>query len=265
MPRRGCRSRTGRRRTPTSTAWQRRCPLASPRDERGRPAGERGEDGGRGDAPGRHRHLPPLLRAAGERRDRDAPGVRHRAGRGGRRRSPSCPRRTAPLDQAVVLKLNGGLGTSMGMTQAKSLIEAKDGLTFLDVDRAPGRGAARARRAPTCRCVLMNSFRTRDDSLEALKAHPELETSVPAGLRAAQGAEAPRRRPDAGRVAGRPGAGVVPAGPRRPLHGAADLGDARRAARRRLPLRVHLQLRQPRRGARAARAGVDRRARRSRS
>src|SRR6478609_9539550 len=43
------------------------------------------------------------------------------------------PDADAPLDQAVVLKLNGGLGTSMGMTQAKSLIEAKDGLTFLDV------------------------------------------------------------------------------------------------------------------------------------
>ena len=37
------------------------------------------------------------------------------------------------LDQAVVLKLNGGLGTSMGMTRAKSLIEVKDGLSFLDV------------------------------------------------------------------------------------------------------------------------------------
>ena len=37
------------------------------------------------------------------------------------------------LDQAVVLKLNGGLGTSMGMTRAKSLIEVKEGLSFLDV------------------------------------------------------------------------------------------------------------------------------------
>src|SRR3954464_14124307 len=43
------------------------------------------------------------------------------------------PEGDPPLDQAVVLKLNGGLGTSMGMTGAKSLIEAKDGLTFLDV------------------------------------------------------------------------------------------------------------------------------------
>src|SRR5215211_4930528 len=43
------------------------------------------------------------------------------------------PEGDPPLDRAVVLKLNGGLGTSMGMTQAKSLIEAKDGVTFLDV------------------------------------------------------------------------------------------------------------------------------------
>ncbi len=35
--------------------------------------------------------------------------------------------------KAVVIKLNGGLGTSMGMTKAKSLVEVKDGLTFLDV------------------------------------------------------------------------------------------------------------------------------------
>ena len=31
------------------------------------------------------------------------------------------------LDQAVVIKLNGGLGTSMGMTRAKSLLEARAG------------------------------------------------------------------------------------------------------------------------------------------
>src|SRR5918912_563301 len=37
------------------------------------------------------------------------------------------------LDRAVIVKLNGGLGTSMGMTGQKSLVEVKDGLTFLDV------------------------------------------------------------------------------------------------------------------------------------
>ncbi len=37
------------------------------------------------------------------------------------------------LQKAIVLRLNGGLGTSMGLTGAKSLLEAKDGLSFLDI------------------------------------------------------------------------------------------------------------------------------------
>ena len=37
------------------------------------------------------------------------------------------------LDATVVIKLNGGLGTSMGMTRAKSLLEVKDGRSFLDI------------------------------------------------------------------------------------------------------------------------------------
>src|SRR6201991_3625293 len=73
----------------------------------------------------------------------------------------------APLDRAVVLKLNGGLGTSMGMTRAKSLIEAKDGLTFLDVIARQVLGL-RERSGARLPLVLMNSFATRDDSLAAL-------------------------------------------------------------------------------------------------
>src|SRR3954468_15455034 len=69
------------------------------------------------------------------------------------------------LDRTVVLKLNGGLGTSMGMTRAKSLLEAKDGLSFLDVI---ARQAMQVRERTGARLplVLMNSFYTRDDSLE---------------------------------------------------------------------------------------------------
>src|SRR6476619_3943645 len=37
------------------------------------------------------------------------------------------------LSSAVVIKLNGGLGTSMGMDRAKSLLPVHDGLSFLDV------------------------------------------------------------------------------------------------------------------------------------
>src|SRR3954464_7907443 len=42
------------------------------------------------------------------------------------------------LDRTVVLKLNGGLGTSMGMTRAKSLLEGKAGRSFLAGTRARG-------------------------------------------------------------------------------------------------------------------------------
>jgi UTP--glucose-1-phosphate uridylyltransferase len=88
------------------------------------------------------------------------------------------PEGDAPLDQAIVLKLNGGLGTSMGMTRAKSLIEAKDGLSFLDVI---ARQVLELRRRTGARLplVLMNSFYTREDSLAALREHPELECDVP--------------------------------------------------------------------------------------
>jgi UTP--glucose-1-phosphate uridylyltransferase len=81
-----------------------------------------------------------------------------------------------PLDAAVVIKLNGGLGTSMGMTRAKSLIEAKDGLTFLDVI-ARQVLALRERAGAEVPLLLMNSFRTRDDSLAALP--DSVSSSVP--------------------------------------------------------------------------------------
>jgi UTP--glucose-1-phosphate uridylyltransferase len=83
----------------------------------------------------------------------------------------------ALVDSAVVIKLNGGLGTSMGMTRPKSLIEAKDGLTFLDL--IVGQVLAlRDRFQARVPLVLMNSFATRDDSLDALAAHPEIESDV---------------------------------------------------------------------------------------
>src|SRR4051794_17802627 len=84
----------------------------------------------------------------------------------------------AVLDRAVVIKLNGGLGTSMGMTRAKSLLEVKDGLTFLDVIARQVLDA-RQRWGAGVPLVLMNSFRTRDDSLAALQRYPDLPADVP--------------------------------------------------------------------------------------
>jgi UTP--glucose-1-phosphate uridylyltransferase len=83
------------------------------------------------------------------------------------------------LDRAVVIKLNGGLGTSMGMSGPKSLVEVKDGLTFLDVIVRQVLGL-RERTAARLPLVLMNSFSTRDASLQALERHPEIAADVPA-------------------------------------------------------------------------------------
>ena len=84
----------------------------------------------------------------------------------------------AALDRAIVLKLNGGLGTSMGMTQAKSLLEVKDGLSFLDII-ARQVLYARERYGARLPLVLMNSFYTREDSLAALERYPGLPADVP--------------------------------------------------------------------------------------
>ncbi len=82
------------------------------------------------------------------------------------------------VDQAVVVKLNGGLGTGMGMTRAKSLLEVKDGMSFLDIT---ARQVLRIRERTGARLpfVLMNSFATREDSLAALERHPGLAADVP--------------------------------------------------------------------------------------
>jgi len=84
----------------------------------------------------------------------------------------------AALAKAVVVKLNGGLGTSMGMTRAKSLLAAKDGLSFLDIIV---RQTLHLRRTFGVRLplVLMNSFRTREDCRRVLAHYPDLATDVP--------------------------------------------------------------------------------------
>lgn len=78
----------------------------------------------------------------------------------------------AALSKAILLKLNGGLGTSMGLNKAKSLLVVKDGLTFLDI-------IARQALQADVPLVLMNSFATRDDTLAALASYPELHRNIP--------------------------------------------------------------------------------------
>ncbi len=78
------------------------------------------------------------------------------------------------LSQTVLIKLNGGLGTSMGMPKAKLLLPVRGGKSFLDllVDQVM---AARARYGVSLPLVFMDSFRTSEDTLAALAAHPGIE------------------------------------------------------------------------------------------
>jgi len=65
------------------------------------------------------------------------------------------------LKNAVIIKLNGGLGTSMGLTRAKSLLKIKNSKTFLEII------LMQAERYDVL-LALMNSFSTHDDTLAAL-------------------------------------------------------------------------------------------------
>ena len=65
------------------------------------------------------------------------------------------------LRKTAVIKLNGGLGTSMGLERAKSLLLVKDGRSFLEV-------IAKQSEKSNVPLVLMNSFSTEADSQAVL-------------------------------------------------------------------------------------------------
>jgi UTP--glucose-1-phosphate uridylyltransferase len=90
---------------------------------------------------------------------------------------PDADPRTA-LEQVVSIKLNGGLATTMGLRHPKSLVEAREGRTFLDI--IVGQTLAMRRihgiRLPL---VLMDSEATHAETAEALTQYPELDIGLP--------------------------------------------------------------------------------------
>lgn len=82
------------------------------------------------------------------------------------------------LSSAIVLKLNGGLGTSMGMSGPKSLLQVKNGHTFLDiiVHQVLYLRRTTGARLPL---VLMDSFNTRDETLAALASFTGFDQPIP--------------------------------------------------------------------------------------
>jgi UTP--glucose-1-phosphate uridylyltransferase len=67
------------------------------------------------------------------------------------------------MKKTVSIVLNGGLGTSMGLTKAKSLTPAKDGKSFLEI---------KLKQAEHCGAQLafMNSYHTHQDTVSAVVA-----------------------------------------------------------------------------------------------
>ncbi len=74
--------------------------------------------------------------------------------------------------RTVIIKLNGGLGTSMGLNGPKSLLRVKDDLTFLDIISCQ----ALHEDIPL---ILMNSFVTREETLKALEGYKGLGRDLP--------------------------------------------------------------------------------------
>ena len=79
----------------------------------------------------------------------------------------------ALLQKTVVLKLNGGLGTSMGLDQAKSLLEVKGGNTFLDLTAKQIVTMRKDFKSPV-KFMLMNSFNTSKDTLNFMAKYPSI-------------------------------------------------------------------------------------------
>jgi UTP--glucose-1-phosphate uridylyltransferase len=84
----------------------------------------------------------------------------------------------ALLKKVAVIKLNGGLGTSMGLERAKSLIELRDGLSFLDIIARQIQHMNRSSEVDIP-LIFMNSQATHDDTLAAMKDYEDIQTDIP--------------------------------------------------------------------------------------
>ena len=82
------------------------------------------------------------------------------------------------LQHVAVIKLNGGLATSMGLRSPKSLLQAREGRSFLDIIIGQTL-ELRRRHGVRLPLVLMNSEATRAETAAALAHHPELSVGLP--------------------------------------------------------------------------------------
>jgi UTP--glucose-1-phosphate uridylyltransferase len=91
----------------------------------------------------------------------------------------SCPHDEQKflLDKLAVLKLNGGLGTTMGCVGPKSAIEVREGLSFLDltIQQIESRNSMYNTHIPL---ILMNSFNTDEETKSIIKKYESKEFHI---------------------------------------------------------------------------------------
>ncbi|TFL04825.1 UTP-glucose-1-phosphate uridylyltransferase [Pterulicium gracile] len=81
------------------------------------------------------------------------------------------------LNKLAVLKVNGGLGTSMGMTGAKSALEVKNDMTFLDLTVRQIEHLNTTHRVDVP-LILMTSFNTHEDTLRIIKKYANQQLRI---------------------------------------------------------------------------------------
>ncbi|KAF4598160.1 UTP-glucose-1-phosphate uridylyltransferase [Pleurotus pulmonarius] len=81
------------------------------------------------------------------------------------------------LNKLAVLKVNGGLGTSMGMTGAKSALEVKNDMTFLDLTVRQIEHLNTTYRVDVP-LILMTSFNTHEDTLRIIKKYANQQLRI---------------------------------------------------------------------------------------
>ncbi|EIM79168.1 UTP-glucose-1-phosphate uridylyltransferase [Stereum hirsutum FP-91666 SS1] len=84
---------------------------------------------------------------------------------------------TQAFNKLAVLKVNGGLGTSMGMTGAKSALEVKDDMTFLDLTVRQIEHLNTTHRVDVP-LILMTSFNTHEDTLRIIKKYANQQLRI---------------------------------------------------------------------------------------
>ena len=73
------------------------------------------------------------------------------------------------LSKTVVMRLNGGLGTTMGLDKAKSLLKVKESHTFMDLIV---KQVMQIQEKQPVRFMLFNSFSTEADTKDFMKKYP---------------------------------------------------------------------------------------------